>query len=129
MLAPQVYGKEAVPQMEEILARADTLAAFGIHCFAPIGRKGLAAALSGARVMLYRGDLGEAFCLALAEVQAMGVPAVAKALGSAAERVIDGTTGCIAEDDDEFAAAPSRRSAMTDCGGAGTSPLSPISAD
>jgi hypothetical protein len=54
-----VYGKEAVPQMEEILARADTLAAFGIRRFAPIGRKGLAAALSGARVMLYRGDLGE----------------------------------------------------------------------
>ena len=32
--------------------------------------------LTGARVMLYRGDPGETFCLALAEAQAMGVPAV-----------------------------------------------------
>lgn len=55
--------------------------------------------------MLYRGDVGETFCLALAEAQAMGVPAVVKPLGSAGERVIDGKTGRIAEDDDGFAAA------------------------
>ena len=37
--------------------------------------------------MLYRGDPGETFCLALAEAQAMGVPAVVQPLGSVAERV------------------------------------------
>jgi glycosyltransferase involved in cell wall biosynthesis len=63
------------------------------------------AAVMTARVMLYRGDPGETFCLALAEAQAMGVPAVVKPLGSAGERVIDGKTGRIAEDDDGFAAA------------------------
>jgi glycosyltransferase involved in cell wall biosynthesis len=100
-----VYGKPAVPLMEQVLSRADTLAAYGIRRFAPVGRERLAVALSDARVMLYRGDPGETFCLALAEAQAMGVPAVVKPLGSAAERVIDGKTGRVAKDDDEFAAA------------------------
>jgi len=100
-----VYRKPAAPRMEQILSRADALTAFGVRRFAPVGRKQLAAALSGARVMLYRGDPGETFCLALAEAQAMGVPAIVQPLGSAAERVIDGRTGRIAMDDDDFVAA------------------------
>jgi glycosyltransferase involved in cell wall biosynthesis len=100
-----VYGRGASPKMEEILRHADTLRAFGVRRFAPVGRKQLASALMSARAMLYRGDVGETFCLALAEAQAMGVPAVVKPLGSAGERVIDGKTGRIAEDDDGFAAA------------------------
>ena len=55
--------------------------------------------------MLYRGDPGETFCLALAEAQAMGVPAVVQPLGSVAERVVNGETGHIAGDDDGFANA------------------------
>ena len=51
----------------------------GVRRFAPVGRDELAAVLAGARVMLYRGDPGETFCLALAEAQAMGVPAVVHA--------------------------------------------------
>lgn len=35
----------------------------------------------------------------------MGVPAVVKPLGSAGERVIDGITGRVAEDDDAFVSA------------------------
>jgi glycosyltransferase involved in cell wall biosynthesis len=100
-----VYGRGAMPKMEDVLARADALAAHRVRRFAPVGRKELANALMTARVMLYRGDFGETFCLALAEAQAMGVPAVVKPLGSARERVIDGKTGRIAEDDDGFAAA------------------------
>src|SRR5712671_5564346 len=100
-----VYGLPAVPRMDEVLARADMLAAFGIRRFAPVGRNELTTALLGARVMLYRGDPGETFCLALAEAQAMGVPAIVKPLGSAGERIVDGKTGRIAQDDDGFAAA------------------------
>jgi glycosyltransferase involved in cell wall biosynthesis len=100
-----VYGIPAAPRMDEVLARADMLAAFGIRRFAPVGRHELTTALLGARVMLYRGDPGETFCLALAEAQAMGVPAIVKPLGSAAERIIDGKTGRVAQDDDGFAAA------------------------
>jgi glycosyltransferase involved in cell wall biosynthesis len=103
-----VYGLASAPrarQMEEILARADGLAASGVRRFAPVRHEALASALLGARVMLYRGDPGETFCLALAEAQAMGVPAVVKPQGSTPERVIDGVTGRVAEDDDGFAEA------------------------
>ena len=103
-----VYGLAGSPRgrrIEEALARADALAPSGVRRFAPVGREALVAALSGARAMLYRGDPGETFCLALAEAQAMGVPAVVKPLGSTPERVIDGVTGRVAEDDDAFVAA------------------------
>lgn len=100
-----VYGMVGAPRMEQVLARADRLAAHRIRRFAPVGRAQLALALAGVRVMLYRGDPGETFCLALAEAQAMGVPAVVQPLGSAAERVIDGVTGRVAEDDDAFVTA------------------------
>src|SRR5271169_6393997 len=103
-----VYALAGTPRarrMDEILARADALVAFGVRRFAPVGREALATALRAARVMLYRGDPGETFCLALAEAQAMGVPAVVEPLGSTAERVVDGVTGRVTEDDDGFAAA------------------------
>jgi glycosyltransferase involved in cell wall biosynthesis len=100
-----VYGMTPAPRMEKFLARADGLAAYGVRRFTPVGRDALAAALTGARLMLYRGDPGETFCLALAEAQAMGVPAVVQRLGSAGERVIDDITGKIAESDDAFVSA------------------------
>ena len=102
-----VYGLAGTPsavRMDEVLVRADRLAGFGVRRFPPVGRQALARALSSARVMLYRGDPGETFCLALAEAQSMGVPAVIKPLGSTAERIIDGVTGRVAEDDDAFVA-------------------------
>ncbi len=103
-----VYGLAGMPrarQIEGILARAGALGAAGVYCFPPVGREALAGALSSSRVMLYRGDPGETFCLALAEAQAMGVPAVVRPLGSTPERVVDGVTGRVAEDDAGFAAA------------------------
>ena len=106
-----VYGLTGTPraqQMEEVLARAEAFGAAGVRRFPPVGREALASALLGARVMLYRGDPGETFCLALAEAQAMGVPAVVRPLGSTQERVIDGVTGRVAEDDEGFAAAAVR---------------------
>ncbi len=92
-------------RMEAVLARADALYAEGVRRYAPVGREKLAEILAGARVMLYRGDPGETFCLSLAEAQAMGVPAVVQPLGSAVERVVDGKTGCIAATDNDFAEA------------------------
>src|SRR5271170_7074363 len=105
---PAVYrglGAARENEMETILARADTLVAFGVRRFAPLGREALAAALIEARVMLYRGDPGETFCLALAEAQAMGVPAVVTPLGAVGERVVDGVSGRVVCGDDDFAAA------------------------
>jgi glycosyltransferase involved in cell wall biosynthesis len=103
-----IYGAAASVQagrMENILSRADRLADSGVRRFAPVGHDALAAALSCARVMLYRGDPGETFCLSLAEAQAMGVPAVVTRRGAVGERIIDGVTGRVSEDDEAFAAA------------------------
>ncbi|HYF98302.1 MAG TPA: glycosyltransferase, partial [Coxiellaceae bacterium] len=57
------------------------------------------------RLMLYRGDVGETFCLAVAEAQALGLPAVVQDLGSLNERVIHDTTGKVTQNNEEFAAA------------------------
>lgn len=104
---PAVYGDATAKggHMERVLARADALHDQGVRRHTPVGREALALALSGARVMLYRGDPGETFCLALAEAQAMGVPAVVQPLGSVTERIVDGRTGRVAVSDGEFAEA------------------------
>jgi hypothetical protein len=105
---PSVYGAVGDAQaraMAEVLARAAALAGKGVRRYAPVPRDQLAAALEGARVMLYRGDEGETFCLAVAEAQALGVPAVVQPLGALPERIIDGVTGAVAGDDERFAAA------------------------
>ena len=97
-------GAKAAP-MTAVLARAEALAAHGVRRFAPVPHDKLAAVLAGARLMPYRGDPGETFCLALAEAQAMGVPAVVQRIGCVAERVVDRRTGMVAGDDAAFAAA------------------------
>jgi len=105
---PAVYGSAAddkARHMEAVLARADALASQGVWRHPPVGREELADVLEGARIMLYRGDPGETFCLALAEAQAMGVPAVVMPLGSVGERVRDGVSGRVARSDGDFAEA------------------------
>jgi len=91
--------------INDVLARAEALAGQGVRRFAPIGREALIEVLMGARAMLYRGDVGETFCLSLGEAQALGVPAVVTPLGSVGERVVGGVTGRVAESDDAFVEA------------------------
>jgi glycosyltransferase involved in cell wall biosynthesis len=107
---PAVYGAggEAASRMEAVLARADALHARGVRRHQPVRHDELAAVLAQSRVMLYRGDPGEAFCTALAEAQSIGLPAVVQPLGMVAERVVDGVTGVVAADDRAFAAAAVR---------------------
>jgi glycosyltransferase involved in cell wall biosynthesis len=107
---PAVYGGAVKrgSEMEAVLARAERLRSHGVRLHVPVGRGALALMLAGARVMLYRGDPGETFCLSLAEAQAMGVPAVVQPIGSVVERVVDGETGYIAASDAAFAEAAVR---------------------
>jgi glycosyltransferase involved in cell wall biosynthesis len=103
---PGVYGAAGAKHaaaMNAVLARADALHGKGVRRFSPLPRNALIAALRGARVMLYRGDPGETFCLAVAEAQALGLPAVVQPIGSLPERVQDGDTGFIAPDAESFA--------------------------
>jgi glycosyltransferase involved in cell wall biosynthesis len=100
-----VYGGKGAREMATVLDRAESLDADGVRRHSPVGREGLAEVLSGARAMLYRGDPGETFCLALAEAQAMGVPAVVRPLGAVGERVADGASGRVAKSDEAFVEA------------------------
>ncbi|MFC7475448.1 glycosyltransferase [Dankookia sp. GCM10030260] len=104
------YGGDArlAVRAAPVLARAAGMEDQGVRVFDPLPRPLLAARLSEARLMLYRGDPGETFCLALAEAQATGLPAVVTPLGAVAERVADGATGVVARSDAAAAAAAIR---------------------
>jgi glycosyltransferase involved in cell wall biosynthesis len=69
----------------------------------PAQREELWDAVYSSRVMLYGGHRAEAFCLAVAEAQAMGVPAVVRPIAVMPERVRDGLTGFVAPDNESFA--------------------------
>ncbi|MBE9603573.1 glycosyltransferase family 4 protein [Acetobacteraceae bacterium H6797] len=104
------YGGDArlAVQAAPILARAKSLARHGVVLHDPLPRSGLAEAYSQARVMLYRGDPDETFCLSLAEAQAAGLPCVVTDRGSVAERVTHGVSGHVAASDEDFATAALR---------------------
>jgi glycosyltransferase involved in cell wall biosynthesis len=70
-----------------------------------VSRPRLIEAMRAARVMLFLGHKVEAFCLSVAEAQALGVPAVVAPVAAVGERVIDGVTGFHHADPDKFAAA------------------------
>lgn len=95
-------GTRHAGAMETVLDRARRTAGVLVH--PPVAKAALVVALQAARVMLYRGDVGETFCLALAEAQAVGLPAVVQAVGAVPERVRDGETGFVASDDEAFCA-------------------------
>lgn len=98
-----VYGGDAKLAGREgpVLERAAHTP--GVVLRGPQPRAELARAYAQARAMLYLGDPGETFCLAVAEAQAMGLPCVLGDEGAVAERVRDGVTGIVAADHDRFA--------------------------
>jgi glycosyltransferase involved in cell wall biosynthesis len=53
--------------------------------------------------MLYGGHRAEAYCLSVAEAQALGVPAVVRPIAVLPERVRHGETGFVAASDEIFA--------------------------
>jgi glycosyltransferase involved in cell wall biosynthesis len=104
---PQVYAGDARrrhgEEMDAVLRKAAEMADDGVVLRQPLAKDALAKELAEARVLLYLGDVGETFCLAVAEAQAMGVPAVVRPIGAVAERVRHGETGFVAQSDREFA--------------------------
>ena len=80
-----------------------TAARRSLHPHAPAPRDTLWDAMREARVMLYGGHATEAFCLSVAEAQALGVPAVVRPIAAMPERVRHGVTGFVAGDEETFA--------------------------
>lgn len=96
------FGASRAGQMQEVLQKAEALAGVGVILRDPVPKDTLAGELAQARVLLYRGDPGETFCLAVGEAQAAGLPCVVQDVGCVAERVVDGKTGFVAPDDKSF---------------------------
>lgn len=99
---PAIASPKNRERAARILQRARSLERAGIRVQDLVTKQELAQVYRTTRVIPYRGDSGETFCLALAEAQAMGVPAVVQAVRSVPERVIDGVTGYVARNDREF---------------------------
>jgi glycosyltransferase involved in cell wall biosynthesis len=99
-------GGAKAAAMEAVLARAHDTP--GVVLRGAVGKAELAHELSQARVYLYRGDIGETFCLSAAEAQAMGVPAVVEDIACMRERVVDGRTGFVVRGEAAFAEAALR---------------------
>jgi glycosyltransferase involved in cell wall biosynthesis len=101
-------GAAKAQGMAPVLERAAHLSKAGVVLRGPVPKAQLRAELATARVLLYRGDIGETFCLAVAEAQAMGVPAVVEDIACMAERVRDGETGYVTRGAGAFANAALR---------------------
>jgi glycosyltransferase involved in cell wall biosynthesis len=86
-------GRRASSTIGRVLEAARGLGAAGVVVHDPAPRPVLRDHLAAARALLYPHPAEETYCLAAAEAQAMGVPAVLGAAGCLGERVIDGTTG------------------------------------
>ena len=102
---PEVYRNlkpNNAAAMEAVLEQAKSLHNKGVIINKPIPKEQLVDAICQSRVMLYRGDPGESFCLALGEAQALGVPVVTEGIGSCKERVQDQQTGFIAQGQQQF---------------------------
>ena len=103
--SPKTYGAHGDARsgaMNEVLNRAAGMSEQGVVLRKPLSKANLAKALAGFRVMLYRGDPGETYCLAVGEAQAIGLPAVVQNIGCVSERVINGETGFVAFNDSDF---------------------------
>lgn len=99
------HGAAREARMRPVLEKAVSMATAGVVLRDPVHKSDLARELASSRVLLYRGDPGETFCLAVAEAQAAGLPAVVRDIGCVAERIVHGKTGFVADDDAAFAAA------------------------
>ncbi len=67
----------------------------GVFLNPPLQRNSLASALRSMRVHCYPSTVPESFCLAIAESQACGVPAIVNDTGALPERITDKKTGFV----------------------------------
>lgn len=98
-------GAAKAGRMGPVLERAAAMAPLGVILRGPVPKTQLVGELAAARAQLYRGDIGETFCSAVAEAQAMGVPGVVEDIACMKERIHDGETGFVVKGADAFAEA------------------------
>ncbi len=95
-------GETLADDLAPVFEKARAGAEHGVTIMAPTGDRDMAKAYARARVHLYPGSEREMYCSTLAESQAVGLPAVARPIGSVKERFTDRQSGFLAPDDDAF---------------------------
>jgi glycosyltransferase involved in cell wall biosynthesis len=90
----------AAPALGKAVMRAQEMKSQGVELRAPVGPEERAAELAQTRVFLCPGDRRDMFCMAAAEAQAMGVPAVVTDVAAMRERVVDRETGFVMREGD-----------------------------
>ena len=95
---------EAIPEdVLPVLQKIKEAAARNVVVVEPLNDDGMAGVYRAARVHLYPGHAQDFACWTLAESQAAGLPAVARALGGVDERIVNGQSGFIVPDASAFA--------------------------
>ncbi|MBF0356409.1 MAG: glycosyltransferase [Alphaproteobacteria bacterium] len=96
-------GGEVAPEIRPVLDKALALAEAGVFIERPLGDMDMPGVWRKARVHLFPAHADDWLATTLMESQASGIPAVARPLGVAPERLIDGQTGQLVPDADAFA--------------------------
>lgn len=96
-------GGEVSDALKPVLVQALEARGAGVVIHRPLGDMGMCEAYAQARVHLYPGHADDMGCFTLIDSQATGLPAVARPLGAAPDRIRNGQTGYIVPDDEAFA--------------------------
>jgi glycosyltransferase involved in cell wall biosynthesis len=96
------WGNKVKDRMLQVLDYISQFKDKNVFVREPLPKEELFKEMKSGRAIFYRGDKSETFCLAIAEAQALGLPAVVCDLGSMKERVDDGLTGYVMNNEKEF---------------------------
>ncbi len=96
------FGLKHKKKIEHILSLAKGLKDKGVNINKPLKKKQLFDQLKKSRILIYKGTDDETFCMAVAEAQVLGIPAVVCNYGSLAERVKNNITGFVCKNSEEF---------------------------
>ena len=96
------FGEKHSRKTDKILNIAKSLKNKGINLHEPLKREHLFKKLNKARIFLYKGTHDETFCMAVAEAQALAIPAVVCDYGAMRERVVDNKTGYVCKNTEDF---------------------------
>ncbi len=96
------FGVKHAKKINQILTKARSLRNKGVILKKPVKRKKLFKKIKSSRIFLYKGSKDETYCMAVAESQVLGVPAVVRNFGCLNERVINEKTGYVCQNDKEF---------------------------
>ena len=102
------WGMSVKKRMQEEIDYASMFASSNVFIREVIPKTLLFEEMRHGRAIFYRGDRAETFCLAVAEAQALGLPAVVCDLGSMKERVEHVVTGFVVNNEVDFEAAAIR---------------------